>query len=78
MPRPSHPQYSRFDSPAVSPADVDLGRVPEDTRLSVRCALAARLAAGASPPAARYAVARQFCLTVLTVEAIELANNRRE
>jgi len=71
MPR-TRRHSSQPGPPSADPASVDLSRIPPGVRLAVRCALAARWEAQQPMSVARYAVARQFCLTVLKVEAIEL------
>jgi hypothetical protein len=45
--------------------------VPESRRREIYAALGRAKAKGLEPDAARYAVAREFVLTVLKVEAVE-------
>jgi hypothetical protein len=53
------------------PPRVSIQDVPEPRQRAILTALGEAAAAGQSPEAARYAVARKFVLTILKVEAIE-------
>jgi hypothetical protein len=64
-----------YAGPLTGPARVDLSGIPAETRTAIRAVLSKRLAAGESVVAARYAVARQFAVTILKVEAVELAEH---
>jgi hypothetical protein len=50
---------------------VNIGDVPEARQRAIFTALGEAAAAGQSPEAARYAVAKKFVLTILKVEAVE-------
>jgi hypothetical protein len=68
-PRRSNLEALRAAAPGKSTPRI--GDTPEPRRRDIFSALIQALKAGAEPDAARYAVARQFVLTVLKVEAIE-------
>jgi hypothetical protein len=53
------------------PSRVSILDVPESRQRAIFTALGEVAAAGQSPEAARYAVAKKFVLTILKVEAIE-------
>jgi hypothetical protein len=57
---------------------VSIQDVPESRQRAIFTALGEAAAAGQTPEAARYTVARKFVLTILKVEAVEQEGHARE
>ena len=72
---PNKPRRHRRPVPAPTASrpttGTNIGGLPEDRRRAIFAALAEAKAAETGPDAARYAVARRFVVTIVTVEAIE-------